>query len=78
MIKESVEAGLGISLLSKWTIVKELTNGYIGMIRVEGLPFKREFTIVTRSVYQTKALNTFIETLKEYLNPGLIKESGEE
>lgn len=78
VIKESVEAGLGISLLSKWTIVKELTNGYIGMIRVEGLPFKREFTIVTRSVYQTKALNTFIETLKEYLNPGLIKESGEE
>lgn len=78
VIKESVEAGLGISLLSKWTIVKELTNGYIGIIRVEGLPFKREFTIVTRSVYQTKALNTFIETLKEYLNTGRIKESDEE
>lgn len=71
VIKESVEAGLGISLLSKWTIVKELTNGYIGMIKVEGLPFKREFTIVTRSVYQTKALNTFIETLKEYLKKAL-------
>lgn len=67
VIKESVEAGLGISLLSEWAIAKELTNGYIGMINVEGVPFKREFTIITRSIYFTKALNTFIETLKEYL-----------
>ncbi|QUL53510.1 LysR family transcriptional regulator [Paenibacillus tritici] len=67
VIKESVEAGLGISLLSGWAIAKELTSGYIGKIHVEGLPFKRNFTIVTRSAYQTKALETFIETLKEYL-----------
>ncbi|WP_334073298.1 MULTISPECIES: LysR family transcriptional regulator [Paenibacillus] len=78
VIKESVEAGLGISLLSGWAIAKELTNGYIGMLKVGGLPFKREFTLVTSSVYRTKALNTFIETLKEYLNTGLIKESSEE
>lgn len=67
VIKESVEAGLGISLLSGWAIVKEITNGYLGMINVEGLPFKREFGIVSKSVYRTKALSTFIETLKEYV-----------
>ncbi|RRJ65099.1 hypothetical protein EHV15_20910 [Paenibacillus oralis] len=67
VIKESVEAGLGISLLSRWTIAKELAGGYIGMIHVEGLPFKRSFSIVTRSAYLTKALEKFIETLKEYL-----------
>ncbi|CAH2715803.1 HTH-type transcriptional regulator CysL [Neobacillus rhizosphaerae] len=67
LIKESVEAGLGISLLSRWAIEKELTNGYIGMIPVEGLPFKRNFSILTHSPYQTKALKTFIETLRYYL-----------
>ncbi|WP_312473422.1 LysR family transcriptional regulator [Neobacillus sp.] len=67
LIKESVEAGLGISLLSRWAIEKELTYGYIGMIPVEGMPFKRNFSILTHSPYQTTALKTFIETLRYYL-----------
>lgn len=67
VIKESVAAGLGISLLSRWAVEKELTNGYIGMIHVKGLPFKRNFSILTHSPYQTKALKLFIETLRLYL-----------
>jgi LysR family transcriptional regulator, transcriptional activator of the cysJI operon len=67
LIKESVEAGLGVSLLSSWAIKKELTNGYIASIHVKGLPFKRDFSILTHATYQTKALTTFIETLKKYL-----------
>lgn len=67
VIKEAVEAGLGISLLSKWAIAKELAGGYIGVLHVEGLPFKRNFSILSSSSYQTKALETFIETLKHYL-----------
>ena len=39
LIKESVEAGLGISLLSSWTIKKELTNGYIGVLPAKRAPF---------------------------------------
>ncbi|MCM3568577.1 LysR family transcriptional regulator [Neobacillus mesonae] len=67
LIKESVEAGLGISLLSSWTIKKELANGYIGILNAKGLPFKRNFSILTHTTYQTKALQTFVETLREYL-----------
>lgn len=67
VIKESVEAGLGITLLSRWAIEKELTNGYIKMMKVEGLPFKRNFSIITHTSYQTKALKTFIETLRRYM-----------
>lgn len=67
LIKESVEAGLGISLLSHWAIEKEVTNGYIGKIVVKGLPFKRNFTILTQASFHTKALKTFIATLREYL-----------
>ena len=67
VIKESVEAGLGISLLSQWAIKKELMYGVLGIVAVKGLPFKRNFSILTHSPYQTKALQQFIETLREYL-----------
>ncbi|WML58739.1 LysR family transcriptional regulator [Neobacillus sp. PS2-9] len=67
VIKESVEAGLGISLLSQWAIKKELMYGYLDIVDVEGLPFKRNFSILTHSPYQTKALQQFIEALREYL-----------
>ncbi|WHY80055.1 LysR family transcriptional regulator [Neobacillus sp. WH10] len=73
LIKESVEAGLGISLLSHWAIEKELVNGYIRMIDVKGLPFKRHFSILTHTSYQTKALKTLIETLKGYLASEVIQ-----
>lgn len=67
LIKESVQAGLGITLLSRWTIEKEITNRYISELKVKGLPFKRNFSILTHSPYQTKSLKTFIETLREYI-----------
>lgn len=63
-IKELVEAGFGISLLSQWAIQKELRNGDIQMIDVNGLPFKREFSIVMSSPFQTKALQVFIELMR--------------
>ncbi|MGE7024332.1 LysR family transcriptional regulator [Solibacillus cecembensis] len=68
LIKESVQAGIGITLLSSWTIERELHNHYVELIKVSGLPFKRNFSIVTNTIYQTKALKTFIETLRQYLS----------
>jgi len=67
LIKESVEAGLGISLLSKWAIVKELTHSYMCPLKVKELPFRRDFSYITHSPFQTKALKSFIETLKQYI-----------
>nr|WP_249316813.1 LysR family transcriptional regulator [Bacillus sp. FJAT-50079] len=63
-IKEAVEAGLGISLLSEWAIKKELRNGDLKKIHIEGLPLMRKFSIVTKSPFQTKALEVFIERLR--------------
>ncbi|MDN4606244.1 LysR family transcriptional regulator [Sporosarcina highlanderae] len=63
-IKESVEAGLGISLLSHWSLKKELKNGDLRMINVNGLPFPRKFSIVTNTPFQTKALEVFIDILR--------------
>ncbi len=62
-IKEAAEAGLGISLLSKWAVQKEIRYGDLVQLPVEGLPFIRQFSIVTSSQYQTKALKVFLELL---------------
>src|SRR5690625_258256 len=63
-IKESVEAGLGISLLSEWAIQKELRYGALKIINVKGIPLTRNFSIVTNSPYRTKAMEVFIEVLR--------------
>ncbi|XJZ27518.1 LysR family transcriptional regulator [Bacillota bacterium Lsc_1132] len=63
-IKEAVEAGLGISLLSQWAIQKELRNGDLQILDVKGMPFARQFSIVTTSPFQTKALQVFLELLR--------------
>lgn len=62
-IKEAVEAGLGVSLLSEWAVQKEIRYGALVQLSVEGLPFVRQFSIVTSSPYQTKALQVFLELL---------------
>ena|SRR5690625_231935 len=64
-IKEAVGAGLGISLLSGWAIQRELRNGDLLIMDVDGLPFTRKFSIVTASPIQTKAQQVFIEILHD-------------
>ncbi|MEK3889295.1 LysR family transcriptional regulator [Bacillus sp. FSL K6-3431] len=64
LIKESVEAGLGISLLSKWAIQKELSMGTLQIMDVQGVPFSRMFSIVTLSPYKTKAIDTFLDLVR--------------
>lgn len=64
-IKEAVEAGLGVALLSHWTIQKELRNGDLCTIAVTGLPFTRKFSIITKSPFQTKALEVFLSLLRD-------------
>ncbi|NBI28196.1 LysR family transcriptional regulator [Chengkuizengella marina] len=66
IIKESVESGIGISLLSKWAIQRELSSGTLHVIEYEGLPVRRKFSIVTRTVpFQTKAMEIFLKLLRE-------------
>ncbi len=65
-IKESVEAGLGISLLSRWAVQKELKNGDLTIIQTKELSLLRKFSIITKSSYQTKALKVFIELLRHH------------
>lgn len=62
-IKEGVESGLGISLLSELTLDKELRLHTIHKLEVEGTPIQRDFSIIkNHQEFHPKALQTF-ETL---------------
>lgn len=64
-IKESVEGGMGISLLSKWAVQKELKYGDLTEIKIDEIPLKRTFAFLKQSPFQTKALEVFINLLRE-------------
>jgi DNA-binding transcriptional LysR family regulator len=65
IIKESVEAGLGVSLLSHWVIHKELKLKNLHTLKLKGFPIIRKFFLVTPSTeFQTKAADIFINLLR--------------
>lgn len=67
IIKESVEAGLGISLLSYWAVRKELSMGSITSLQMDGTPILRNFSSVApASLFHTKATEIFLEELRHY------------
>ncbi|MFB9279875.1 LysR family transcriptional regulator [Cohnella cellulosilytica] len=45
-VKSAVEAGLGLSLLSVWTIKHELALGLLKPVRISGVSFRRQFYAV--------------------------------
>ncbi|MBS1854148.1 MAG: LysR family transcriptional regulator [Acidobacteria bacterium] len=48
-IKSGVEAGLGIGIVSRWTVRKELELGTLAVIPVRGLRMRRHFSAVYRA-----------------------------
>lgn len=64
LIKSSVEAGLGISLMSEWVIKREVENNYLKINEMNGLPLSRAFHLITKSALKTRALKVFIELVK--------------
>lgn len=64
-IKEAVSVGLGISIISKWTIKNDLKFNNLGMTRIENIPFFRDFNLVyNKHHFLTQATETFIKLLK--------------
>jgi LysR family transcriptional regulator, transcriptional activator of the cysJI operon len=65
IIKESVEAGLGISLLSQRVIHKEMSLRKLYILEIKGFPINRNFFLITPlSEFQTKAAELFIHILR--------------
>ncbi|MFC4077032.1 LysR family transcriptional regulator [Salinithrix halophila] len=68
VIKESVETGLGIAVLSSWSIRKELLLGTLCSLRVQDVPMRRHFYTLTRATsFRTKAMDLFLAFLRQEL-----------
>lgn len=64
-IKETVEAGLGVTLQSRWAIRKELGLGSLKLLPIEGLPVRRSFHILLRvGDLRTRTMDVFLQTLR--------------
>ena len=67
IIKESVQVGLGITLLSHCTIQKEVSLGILKIVDVLGTPFHRKFSLITPPTrFKTKATTVFIDILRDH------------
>ncbi|MNK21812.1 HTH-type transcriptional regulator CysL [compost metagenome] len=71
IIKESVEAGLGVTLLSEWVVRKELSLGSLAMLRLPETPVCRHFSwVMLHTEFKTKAVEVFMDLLQNQDNPG--------
>lgn len=69
LIKEAVEAGMGITYLSELAIKKEKRLNTIDYLKVNGTPIQRNFSIITGKIeLQTKSMEIFIELIKTYFD----------
>lgn len=69
IIKESVEAGLGVTLLSQWAIRKELFLHTLATLDIENGNIDRKFSILLKEKpMQTKSTRVFQEILKKYVD----------
>jgi len=64
-IKETVEAGLGVTLQSRWALRKELGLGLLKLLDVSGLPVRRSFHVLLRKGdLRTRTMDVFLQTLR--------------
>ncbi|WP_209124662.1 LysR family transcriptional regulator [Alkalihalobacillus sp. BA299] len=65
-IKEAVSEGLGIAMISKWTVRKELQAGTIKRLNINNRKFVRPFSLVqAKNPGYSKAHQLFIEEIEK-------------
>lgn len=68
-VKEAVSAGLGIAMLSRWVVRKEVEAGEIIEIPMKGTRLVRNFTLIqTKGNVTTMAVHVFMEKLLSKCN----------
>lgn len=61
-IKNAVTAGLGVSVISRMAVQKEIERRELAIIEIEGISFKRQFSIIYhKNKYISAILNRFIQ-----------------
>ncbi|SEA48504.1 LysR substrate-binding domain-containing protein [Paenibacillus sp. 276b] len=63
-VKEAVAAGLGIAMVSKWIVHKELATGEVEELRIRQLHLERSFSIIRHKEHShSMALDVFLQKL---------------
>lgn len=66
-IKEAVENGVGVSIVSKWAVRKELRYGTISMLGIKEVRMLRDFSLIfNRNSISSYASDEFLSYLKSY------------
>jgi len=66
-IKEAVENGMGVSIVSKWAVRKEQRYGTISTLTLKEVKMLREFSLIfNKSGMSSYALDEFLAYLKAY------------
>lgn len=67
IIKESVEVGLGISMISKWTMRKEMKLGTVQALKLAGTPVTRDLSMIQlKQEFTSKTVKSFAEIIWNY------------
>ncbi|MFC9708583.1 LysR family transcriptional regulator [Paenibacillus sp. NPDC056933] len=63
-VKEAVAAGLGIAMVSRWIVHKELATGEVAELRLRQLHLERSFSIIHNKEHsRSMALEVFLQKL---------------
>jgi len=66
-IKEAVENGIGASIVSRWTVRKELKYGTLKALKFKELEMLRDFSLLfNRNTISTYSVDTFLSFVKNY------------
>lgn len=66
LVKEMAMAGLGIALLSRWSLRRELADGSLTLVSAPALPFRRSYYLLRRRGDPgTRTLEAFVAQLKQ-------------
>lgn len=70
-IKSTVEAGLGVSILPRLTVARELEQGFLNEIKMTGVNIKRNLWLVKKTQrFPSSGISSFVEFIqrKHFLN----------
>ncbi len=65
-IKKAVESGLGVAMVSQWSVLREVSAGYLRQIDLAGVDFTRSYEMIThRNRYYSPAAESFMAYARE-------------
>lgn len=65
-IKEAVEDGIGISIVSKWAVRREVSRGTLRMIPLKEERLTRDFSLIHKNAIFNAVTSEFVDYLKKY------------